>query len=283
MPKIYNNFSEIENEIRTKVPPVIYKYRDWNLPFNKITLSDHIAWFTHPKDLNDPYDIRVPVRFDFTEIETPIFRERLEANTAYQFPHVNPTSREFKVICDNKMDLILKDPQKHFEENYLEMRESDVYDPIGVFCVTIDPLNETMWAYYAKDSSGYCMGFDSLELARLFDIKFGFVEYNDTPPLHSFIRPMDKNQVDETFYKHSKWEHEAEVRLLTFAIKKDEDRAKEFPKTLVKEVIVGDKIKSTHLEEIKEILRAIYNSTVPLFQIAASASSYGLIKKAIPY
>lgn len=282
MAKLFSIFSEIEQEVIEKVPAITYKFRDWDNQYHKSILSDNNIWFAHPKELNDPYDIRVPVRFDFNEVNTPEFLEKLKYHTTLRFPQFNPDSREFRVVCDNKMDLIKENPQKHFEENYLEMRESDLYDRIGVFSLTSDCLNETMWTHYGNNSKGFCIGFDTVELAKSVEMGFGFVDYQDEPPLHSFIRNIDENQKDQMYLKHTKWVYEKEFRLLTFRIKSDKERSVFFDSKLVKEVVLGSSISDDNRNEIIAVLKAKYNG-VKLFICKANVASYGFQREEITY
>ncbi len=281
MPKLFNHFAEIEQEVIEAVPPITYKYRQWSEPNHQSILTKNGIWFTHPKELNDPYDIRVPVRFDYSEIDKPEFFEVLKMQTQIRFPQFPPKSREFRVVCDNKLDIIKENPQKHFEENYLELRESDLYDRIGVFSLTSDCLNETMWAHYGNNAKGFCIGFDTVDLLKKAPGGFGFVDYEKDPPLHSFIRPISENQKDEMYLKNTKWEYEKEFRLLTFRVKSDKDRLFNFNPAIIKEIVLGSLISNEDRNEIIEILKKKYKSKVRLFICKASASSYSLQREEI--
>jgi len=237
--KTYLNFADIEEEVKAKAPPVVYKYRHWENDFHKSILTENLIWFAHPKDLNDPYDIRVPVRFNFDEVDHPIFFERLKYHAQSRFPHLHPDSRDFKVICENQFDIIKANPKAHFEKNYKEIREGVLYDSIGVFSLSKDPLNETMWAHYGNNSKGFCVGFDTIALSKELDMAFGHVHYDDQPPLHSFIKPIDENQKNEIFLKHTNWKYEEEFRIITLRIKNEADRKVLFNQSIIKEVIVG--------------------------------------------
>ena len=70
---IYEEFDEVEESISQIIQPILYKYRCWSDKNHRELLIDNNIWFTHPKDLNDQNDIRVPVRFDYSEIYDPIF------------------------------------------------------------------------------------------------------------------------------------------------------------------------------------------------------------------
>ncbi len=283
MPKVYTDFSEIETDVAEKVPTITYKYRDWVNPYHQLILTENIIWFSHPKELNDPYDIRVPVRFDYSEIDNPLFFEKLKYHTAIRFPQFPTDTREFRVVCDNKMDMIRENPKKHFEDNYLEMRESDVYDRVGVFSLTSDCLNETMWAHYGNNSKGFCVGFDTLALVKPLNMGFGFVDYEEEPPVHSFIKEIDENQKDQMYLKHTKWIYEKEFRLLTLAIINDKDRGVKVVPGIIREVILSTAIPDKHKQEIIQLLKNKYDSKVKLFICRPNAGIYGMQKEEIAY
>lgn len=280
---IYNDFAEIEEDVKKKVPPILYKYRDWRNEKHQQILTENKIWLTHPKKLNDPYDIRVPVRFDYSEIDHPLFYEKLKLLAQERLIHLNPDSREFRIICENQFDIIKADPKKYFEKNYLDLRESDIYDIMGIFSLTKDPLDETMWAHYGADSTGFCVGFDTIGLARELNINFGIVNYDKEPPPFSFIKSFQENEKDTNFLKHTKWSNEQEFRFLTFAIKLFDDRLVAIKPNLIKEIIVGDKIPKDYLNEIINLLSSKYESKVNLYKIKATVGKYGLDKDQINY
>jgi hypothetical protein len=283
MSTLYDDFAEIEDDVRARAPKIVYKYRDWSNPFHQAVLKNCSLWFAHPKELNDPYDIRVPVRFDFSEIDNPLFWEKLKFHAMYQFPHLDPDSKEFAKECEDQVKRIKADPKKFFEANHMALRESDLFDRIGVFSLSKNPFNETMWAHYGNNSTGYCIGFDTVELVRSFQVGFGYVTYEVEPPLYSFIRDVDDNQRDQIYLKHKKWEYEEEFRLITFNIQGDKDRMFIFDRSIVKEIFLGAKISDKGKGDIIEILKMNFDSKPALFICKASADAYGFTKEKIDY
>ncbi len=285
MGKVFDDFFEVEEEVRKFAPPILYKYRDWQYEFNKSIVTDNVAWFAHPKDLNDKYDIRVPVRFDANEVHQPEFYQKLRNLAKMHFPHLNPSSRDFDVICENQLEFIKADPIAFFQKNYLELRESDHYDQVGVFSLTGDPLNETMWAHYANNTKGFCIGFDTIKLIKSLPprIGFGYVDYDEEPPYHLFTRSSIDNQKSEMYFKFKKWENENEFRLLTFSIGHGLDRGMKFDKDSISEIIVGADMPSHHLDKIIEVLKVQYDSRVKLFRTIVKPSSYGYDREPLDY
>lgn len=69
---------------------------------------------------------------------------------------------------------------------------------------------------------------------------------------------------------------------MTYNITSPNDRLKVFPKSAIREVVIGEKIPEKNISEIIEVLKSEYQSKVLLYQ-ALAGSSYGFRKKAISY
>ena len=52
-------FEEIED-----IPPIIYKYRDWQDDYHKKIITDYQVFFAEPKSFKDPEDCKNPIRYD---------------------------------------------------------------------------------------------------------------------------------------------------------------------------------------------------------------------------
>jgi len=276
MKKNFKDFSEIEQEVTQKAPPVIYKYRDWKEEYHKQILTDNIIWFAHPKSLNDPNDIRAPYRFDFNEVNHPLFYNKLKKYAALAYPNVLQNSIQFELLCQKHLRMIKKDPKSWFESRFSEIRESNIYDCMGLFSTSQDPGNETMWAHYSKNGTGVCIGFDTIPMLKELRVAFGPAIYQDEPLLYSFILEQPVTDSDEYAYKHSKWSYEKEFRLLDFRFKDERLRRVVFSKGLIKCVILGINSSDETKQEIIDILKSKYNSSIQLLKAQTSVSSFGL-------
>jgi hypothetical protein len=76
------------------------------------------------------------------------------------------------------------------------VRESNVYNNIGVLSFTLDSLSENMWAYYGNDNKGFCIGYDGVEVYRAHSCSCTYVQYRDEPIKHSLVNP---NNTDDMF------------------------------------------------------------------------------------
>src|SRR5258706_5729311 len=144
----------LEEEFRKSTPRILYKYRNWINEKHKEVLTKSQIWFSSPKQLNDLYDIRLAYTFDAEEVNRPEFFAKLRK----QFPGMTrliPGTRDFEIALENHYNKIKHDPIKWFNENQWNLRKGAVYDEIGLFSTTVNPIDDRMWAYYGDSHCGY--------------------------------------------------------------------------------------------------------------------------------
>ncbi|MBI3719108.1 MAG: DUF2971 domain-containing protein [Sphingobacteriales bacterium] len=279
---LFDSFDEVEESIRTYAPKVIYKYRgDWNNSYHRKVITEQSLWFASPKELNDEYDIRTPIKFDISEIENPIFFEKLKQYYLDSNPGKGFTERDLNVICENKLDEIRQNPTQYFEKNYRDLRSGPIYERVGLFSCTSDELNELMWAHYGNSNTGFVVGFDTVELSRNLYCSIGPVKYSDEVPVHSFITPRVEGDFDSLFLKSRKWSYEKEFRFITIGDDEKIERLKHYSKESIVEFSLGTKfpenLKSDFIKEVKNI----FSPEIPIFQVSPAVGGYGLIKREI--
>lgn len=275
---LFDKFEEVEESIRKEAPPFVYKYRgDWSNKYHKELITHQSAWFAAPGELNDPHDITTPLQFDFSEIEHPIFFEKLKII----FRSENPlaSERDIAVICTNKLNEIRKNPKAYFEKNYKDLKESGIYDRVGLFSCTTDELNETMWAHYGNNYKGFVVGFITVELCRSFLSSAGPVKYSDEVPKFSFINPRLDADFDHYYLKSTKWSYEKEFRFPTIDDDPNFNRAKKFSIESVSEFLIGKNFPENLKEDFIHQIQSIYPKEVPIYEVVPKISGFGLEKK----
>ena len=96
---LFEKIEDVEDSIKQWAPKIIYKYRsDWKNDNNRKFITEQAAWFACPEELNDPYDIRIPVRFDTEEIENPIFLSKAFSLKDGQISNVFKTRFGYHII-----------------------------------------------------------------------------------------------------------------------------------------------------------------------------------------
>jgi hypothetical protein len=281
--KIYENFAHAEASIRVKAPRILYKYRDWsNLQHRKL-LTHQQVWLSSPANLNDPLDVRIPLRFLPEEIDHPVFFGKLQKMMAQRSPHLDPASREFRTLCENHLDLIKINPAKWFTDTWERIRVSDLYECYGVLSLTDHPLTKKMWDEYGgSDNCGFCVGWEVVELARsLDDIGLGKVWYQDETMVHSFVTDDIESDILKQYIKRKKYSFEAEWRFITPQIEHDSQRTRVFDSIAVREVILDDRMPTSDRNAIIVVLREAYGSRPALYQLLRSP--FGLDRISLAY
>jgi len=274
--KTYYLFEEIENEILQFLPPIIYKYRNWEDNWHKKVILNHELWFAHPHSLNDPYDVRPPYNFIVSEIDRGSLENQLRIAGRALEPHL--TSIELEAEVKKKIKAIELDPIGYFRKNRLEMiQDSYHYDGIGVLsmCSTCD--NEAMWAHYGNNNCGFAVGFDTKELARTLNCYFGLVDYQDDPIDYYIFGNNEGILETELFRKSTKWKVEDEIRFITIRIGSDKSRANVFPGKVVKEIIFGLNTSQDVIDEIFKIATGLFPQA-KFYKLNINVDSYGYSK-----
>ncbi|WP_408583049.1 DUF2971 domain-containing protein [Paraburkholderia tropica] len=106
----------------------------------------------------------------------------------------------------------------------------------GVACFTRDWNNELFWAHYAKNHTGFCVGFDEDVLTSWADVvDFGDIAYiNNAQTFKVFFDGERELLRKVVFHKSINWAYEREFRLLF-----NRPGAFSLPGGAIREVILG--------------------------------------------
>lgn len=133
-----------------------YKYYAFDRAYNKSRLTGDI-YLASPLQFNDPYDCQIDVINNSVEKDEE--DENWLSNKLTQLEY-NESDKE-RIIKGLKSDdqLIVKGVhKKQLEKN-------------GIFCLTANKCNITMWAYYANHT-GFCIEYDTDKLTKRIVIEF---------------------------------------------------------------------------------------------------------------
>lgn len=272
----YHDFSEVEDEIRQSVEPVIYKYRTWEDLYHKRIITENEAWFAHPFTLNDPYDVRPPYNIIDPGIDWDKFRAGLENAGRAQEP--NMPEDQLQIEIEKRLQQAKSDPIGYFSENRRQyILEKENYDRIGVFSCCTSGLNEPMWAHYGNNHCGFAIGFDTVEIARALNCSSQYVIYDDTPIDYIILGDNSAVIEKELYQKSKRWIPEEEFRFVTAGIGVYRDRAAKFQSSTVKEILVGT---NTSPGVVKDIVDEALKSFpgIPIYRVARQTGSYGFQK-----
>jgi len=147
--------TEIKDISEIEFPPILYKYRNWNDPYNKTTLTKREFYFAAPSSFEDKFDCKNPLRYDLLSDDELI--KQYVTVISEEFPKWN----EDTVLGEAK-ERLANSPMKN--KDLYDKTKSDIqkgYDQrLGVLSLTADPKNSKMWQKYAADHTGFCIGID---------------------------------------------------------------------------------------------------------------------------
>jgi|GEM_PF-317717 len=240
----------------------LYKYRDWKCPEHRRMLTHDEIFFTSAKEFNDPFDSKIPVRYDLGNEQQILELRKVDLR------ELNPGIDEKGVETMAKEWLgekLKRDPYFHEEQKYTEDRENDLY---GVFSVTEKPDDILMWSHYSNKHKGFCVGFNVIELLNTFGDLFEIginqyiipfkVKYElDYPILNPFTMDGIETIIKSLTFKSRKWSYEKEYRFLMMAdeILKDTDRPVCLQEGVIAKVILGCMMADKDRQGIMDVLR----------------------------
>lgn len=237
-------FEEIED-----IPPIIYKYRDWQDDYHKKIITDYQVFFAEPKSFKDPEDCKNSIRYDLLstrEIYEKYLTESYKINRNFKRKqHKGWAVRMYKQSpLRNKKHI-----KAHQEQTF-----NDFNERFGVLSLTANPTNLKMWEDYSNNHTGFCIGFDSLIMFPYLG-GGGPVNYVKSLPI---IYPTPKHTFEEqhallVFSKLEKWQYEQEYRTHKFHINplSLEDRQVSLPPESYKELIFGANMTEDIIQDVK--------------------------------
>ncbi len=277
--KLYDNFEELEAELRQSMPKIIYKFRDWGESYHKTILANRELYFAHPHSLNDPFDVRVPHNFIIGDLDYDIAREIIRERGR----EINPdlTDEQLDLEVDKRLLAFKSDPVGYYQMNRIDWNQGKSnFDKIGILslCATFD--NVSMWAHYGSNHKGFAVGFNTVELARSLDCGVGWVEYSNVP-LDYFIMGDNFGHIyKEIFRKSEIWRSEQEIRFVTAGIGIVRDRTCYFLEKDIVEIIIGLHTSQETEQEIIQIVKQSFPN-VKLYKLVLKTESYGFDKMLI--
>ena len=234
-----------------KLPPVLYKYREFENPFHRKILIDNCVFFAAPNTFPDKKDCHPEEIFPTEEI----VREHYWNKSLKEMPWMPIEARVLYVRNQLSTAPIMDETTR---ESLIEALFSDYCKCHGVLSVTADPSNERMWDEYAKEHTGFCVGFDSAKLAMISG-GGGPITYCDKlPAIYIWVDSPEVEYEKRVFFKERHWEFEREYRLnITWplsAIDYEVERNIQLPEGCIVSVICGRNMKPSDMEELKRIV-----------------------------
>lgn len=244
-------------------PEYLYKYCTINRhTLNMILFNE--AYFSLPKDFNDPFDCNIIPELIYTPEEQKKFIAKFKEER-------NGTEEK----CLN----LFKKTKETFEQEFRGTYEN-IRKKLRIFCLSAVNNNVMMYSHYADKHRGICLEFSVIK-DPFFEV-MDYVRYeNKIPIFHPFSEDMNlilkELPIIEVLTKSCSWCYEEEWRIMKPGPNPDIHK---FPSNILTSIIFGYRTQPTERLLIEKIIkdRAI---TVHLKEAIRKENSFEL--EIVPY
>jgi len=257
----------------------LYKYRPDNEHSLRL-LEYQELYFSFPEDFNDPFDSRILVDYEGGEDDWRGLAESLPISTETKqrsmelVGSVGYDSEAIKKISD----------EFHHKNTFL------------IYCLSEIRDNVLMWSHYTNSHHGICIGFETtiqenlfcimridpklnchLDSASNFFLNILKVEYQDQyPQPFKFFNGETKKLFAFLTTKGTDWRYEEEHRII---LPHKDEKIIKFNKSMLKEVILGSKVKKSFKRQVLNIIKKDYlenGHSVEVFESSLDNKRYKL-------
>lgn len=226
----------------TVEPQFLYKYGGMT-HYTEETISLSKVWFSAPAQLNDPFECRPWFEFNHTDDQLV---EGLARQLRRQDPNLTSHGATARAVA-----IFLKG--RHRDPKTWEALRNDLVATlardIGLFCLSQDDTSILMWAHYAKEHTGYCLGFEATNYTPFFGAAQR-VGYSDNLSIVDSFNSLPEKIVNQIFLtKFSGWHYEKEWRIV------DHDAGpglRFYPPELLKSVTFGLRTPEVDRRKLRE-------------------------------
>jgi hypothetical protein len=264
--------------IRGSLPKILYKYRDWDSSYNKRMLTDLEIWLSSPAEFNDPFDCKIPNDYEVLKdehIRREYYTKIINGLAKQGLPYSKQSPGE--TIIETIESRVKNHNFEQFNNEAANLRWSEYINEHGLYCTT--PINDNilMWAHYAKNSTGFCIGLNTEELLKsstVFEacVQIKYIETADIPKVHPLLEFIPTFE-QTCCAKFSIWSYEHEYRFVSLS---PEHRLVSLLPKHISSIILGSAMTQTNREEIKQILSKERFNHVKLFQAKQSSTRFEL-------
>lgn len=282
---------------------LLYKYKNLadiqSFNYALDSLRNKYFYFSRPSEVNDPFDCRIQPDYKATDKE---YLQWIKENK--------------KRLPANNRLLTVDGIKKVINENRtiegIEKMANDIVETNHLFSLSSDCLNESMWALYAGNYNGICIGYKFVELrfipskivfidsktGNTFEksyynfIPFEKIEYDNDGSHHlNFFTDDEKTRLQNVVYnlEHKKecWKNEKEYRGIfhthDLGMMQNPNIITKiyYEDNILYEIIFGYQVPSETREMIIQIIKNNYNTNVKFYIIDTDLDKYALVKKEI--
>jgi len=264
------------------VPKILYKYRYFDENGYHLSLIEKgELWFTSAREFNDPFDSILD--FQFSDDPPGIMNKWANDFVKREFPD-KPRAERRRIVKERLKEIRNShDHEEWFHKHNIKM----TYNKFGICALTSKSDNLLMWAHYAKNHTGFCVGLDrdviicaQHKLAEAHKILLDMVKinYHKKMPKLNFFNSMLSNRGKDDIItllstKSDHWSYEDEYRLTLW---EKINHGQIFPKDTFRTIYLGCKISYKNRERILQILDDKEMDT-EVFQASISRDCFKLI------
>jgi len=240
------------------IPPVLFKYRDWNNKFHRKIITNGEIYFPKPSDFNDPFDGNIPVRWDKMSYED-CFEKNLELVKSMG---KGQTEKQLKAMTKKLTDdKTFWHPDSLSKERPEQLKKWDSI--IGLFSLSELKDNILMWSHYAAFHTGFLVGFDSTSLVSEYDFDYAEpIQYKKDYPFISGFDDATIQFYKKFFFKSSDWKYEKEWRISKNHI---ENRTVKLKKDTISQIIIGCRMINTNKVSIIKKSKKCLGMNIPIY------------------
>ena len=269
-----------DQEVEIDIPRYFYKYRSFNDDHLKL-LQQNELYFPSPNKFDDPYDCRIPIRYDCEAPEDKRYSYWKQFNETH-YPQLTPI--EIEALTKSTCEAIRTKPD---EVRANGVRLSEIFlEHIGVYCVCDDYKNILLWSHYSDAHRGFLVGFDGIYLSisaaqnQPYPIAMYPVRYNHIyPNLNPYSMTLDQLLQGALCTKSDNWLYQHEYR---FIWREGANQSLIIGDNIINRVILGCAISSTNKQRIIDILKKRTDHPY-LFQSMKTKDSFSLSFKTVRY
>jgi len=193
-----------------RAPEVLYKYYSLageRNDYTKRALTHREVYLSPRRRFNDPFDCHPVVSVDGSLEEYTALFHRL----AQSLP---PENREAAI----KEMLSEHFPPNDQERARFASRIENTLDSIGVLCLSKTATSAPMWAHYADNHRGICIGYRFMppKIALMAGYQPYEVHYQDNRPVVRAVQESRNAAETMVSVKSSEWAYEEEWRMVNF-------------------------------------------------------------------
>jgi hypothetical protein len=224
----------------------LYKYRYFDKKgYHLDILLKHQLYFASPPELNDPFDCKIPIRYDLLDLD------ELIRNRVHHIKRNNPKLDQYEV--EKKAQNEAKEMAKTMTDKYplaLERQQQFADANFGICSFSKKENHNALWSLYSKDHKGFLIVFDKEVLENFFYEQSN--QYTEEPMIIGeeieylqdmpIVKPIQNSKSE---YQNSKkllltkskdFEFEDEYRFISFKLGK---KLVDIPKKAIVKVIAG--------------------------------------------